>query len=153
VPNARQRHAVSLSLRRALFEDLSLGVGYRFYTDDWDLGSHTIEADLAWLVASETLLRLRYRLYTQTKSVHYSKRFLTLDAAGRYFTHDKELSTFNAHRIALDLEHRFLLDDLGHALRLVAAVGPTFYSYVDFPPLREISALEATVSLVLELGE
>jgi hypothetical protein len=153
VPNARQRHAASLSLRRALFEDLSLGAGYRFYTDDWDLLSHTVEADLAWLVASETLLRLRYRLYTQTKAVHYSKRFLTLPAAGRYFTHDKELSTFNAHRIGLDLEKRFVLDESGHALRLVGSLGPTFYTYLDFPPLSQITAFEATLSLVLELGE
>jgi hypothetical protein len=152
LPNARQRHAVSLSLRRALFDDLSMGAGYRFYTDDWDLLSHTVEADLAWLAGSETLLRLRYRLYTQSKAVHYSKRFLSLAAAGRYFTHDKELSTFNAHRIALDLEQRLLLDENGHALRLVGSVGPSFYTYVDFQPVPSITAFETTVSLVLELG-
>jgi len=152
LPNGRQRHAVSLSLRRALFDDLSLGAGYRFYTDDWDLLSHTVEGDLAWLAGSETLLRLRYRLYTQSKAVHYSKRFLTIAAAGRYFTHDKELSTFNAHRIALDLEHRFVLDQSGHALRLVGSLGPSFYTYVDFQPVPSITAFETTASLVLELG-
>jgi hypothetical protein len=151
VPNARQRHAASLTLRRALFDAMSLGAGYRLYLDDWGLLSHTVEADLAVLAGSDTLLRLRYRLYTQGKSLHYSKRFLTLDAAGRYFTHDKELSTFTVHRIAADLEQRLALDDSGNVMRMVASVGPSFYTYADFPPLSGITAIEVTLSLVLEL--
>lgn len=151
LPNARQRHAASLSLRRALLDSFSAGAGYRFYIDDWELLSHTVEADLALLAGSETMFKLRYRFYVQGAAKHYSERFINLGDAGRYFTHDKELSDLSVHRIALDLEHRLALDESGNALRLFASVGPSFYAYTNFPPLSEINALEATVSLVLEL--
>ena len=114
--------------------------------------SHTIEADLAWLTSEETLLRLRYRFYTQSAASHYRKHLLQpIEDLPRYYTHDKELSTLSAHRIALDFEHKFVFDDDGNALRLVASVGPTFYGYVDFVPASSITAFEATLSLVLEL--
>lgn len=150
-PNTRQRHAGSLTLRRALFDALSAGVGYRFYTDDWELLSHTIEADLALLAGADTMLKLRYRFYTQNAAKHYAERFPTIAAAGRYFTHDKELSTLTVHRIGLDFEQHLALDEDGDDLRLVASVGPSFYTYADFPPLSSINAFEATLSLVLEL--
>jgi hypothetical protein len=55
-----------------------------------------------------------------------------------------------SQRLALELEHGFELTAT-QTLRLVAAIGPTLYLYEDFPPFRRITAIDGTVSLVLEL--
>jgi len=150
-PGVRMRHAIAVGLRRALSDAISLGGRYRFYLDDWELTSHTAEIDLAWLAGEHTDLRLRYRFYLQSGAAAYHPRYASLMSLGRYFTHDKELSPFSSHRLGAELEQRFSLDDAGDVLRMVLAVGPTFYLYSDFPPISQLTAFEATLSMVLDL--
>jgi len=150
-PGVRMRHAIALDLRRALSADFSLGGRYRFYLDDWELTSHTAELDLAWLAGDKTDLRLRYRFYLQSGAAAYHPRYASIMTLGRFFTHDKELSPFSSHRLGAEFEQRFVLDDANDLLRMVLAIGPTFYLYSDFPPISQLTAFEATLSMVLEL--
>src|SRR5262249_15468397 len=50
VPDRRLRHALVAFVRRALSGQFSFGLDHRFYVDDWHLNSHTLAAQLAWLM-------------------------------------------------------------------------------------------------------
>ena len=150
-PNERLRHAFGATLRRALGEQVSFGLGYRFYLDSWDVMSHTAFGDLSWNVTHDLLVALRYRFYMQTAASHYQPTYDTSDFSREYFTNDKELSAFMAHRVALDAEHRFVLDAPGHELDVILSVAPSFFSYSNYRPLSSISALEVTLATVFKL--
>jgi len=49
------------------------------------------------------------------------------------------------------VEQGFTMDARGRKLRALVSVGPVFYSYSDYPLLDSITALDATLSLVLDL--
>lgn len=146
-PNERLRHSASVELRQSLADALSFGAAYRFYTDDWDVMSHTMRGDLAWRVAHDTILSPRYRFYTQSAANHYRSRYTEPQA---YVTNDKELSPLSSHRIALDFDRvwQFGVDPL---LTTTLSTAALFYSYTDFLPLDHITAFEVNVAVVLTL--
>jgi hypothetical protein len=146
-PGERLRHAASLSGRRSMGSEWSLGGAYRFYTDDWGILSHTISADATWLLSPETLLSGRYRFYTQGAADHYEPIYT---APQEYVTSDKELSSLSSHRVTLELEHVFELTN-ARTLTATASVAPIFYFYSDFPPLDQITAFEANLAFTLGL--
>jgi hypothetical protein len=144
------RHALAVRARRALSAPLAAGLAYRFYADDWEMLSHTMEAEVSFAPDTPTLFVIRYRLYGQTRAGHYQPRFADRADAGRSFTRDKELSPFTSHRLALDAERSFGFGGLGVArpqtthsgtspppgtrsVRGRDPIGP----YLDFPSLRE----------------
>jgi hypothetical protein len=149
-PNQRLRHAFGVHVRRALSTAISAGLAYRLYIDDWDVMSHTVTAELGWIPSIDTSLGLRYRFYTQTAASHYAAHFNSPSQAGEFFTSDKELSTFQSHRIGVELDHEWQLDSEMHTLMAALSVGPTIYLYSDFPPLDSITALEVTLALVMK---
>jgi hypothetical protein len=149
-PELRVRHAVALRARRAIVDFLSVGAEYRFYLDSWDVQSNTIGADVAVLPVEHTSLALRYRFYTQTAASHYRKRYEEL-RDDRLYTRDKELSPLTSHKVALDAEQTFVMDARGRTLRALLSIGPVFYAYSDHPLIESITAIDATLSLVLDL--
>jgi hypothetical protein len=146
-PNLRLKHAAALRLQRALGEHFSVGASYRFYLDDWNVMSHTATGELSFLPGAQTLLALRYRFYTQTAASQYKSYYDRADL--KFYTNDKKLSPMSSHRIALDLEQAFALDDPSKKLRAVLSIAPTFYQYSDFA-IRQITALEVTLSTVFQ---
>jgi hypothetical protein len=143
-PSERLRHAIALELRRSLGDDLSAGGGYRFYLDDWGIVSHTLHADLSYLLEPETIFSARYRLYVQGPADHYQAHY---DAPQPFVTGDKELSTLSSHRLGLELEHVWNLDGGGTFTGSVS-LGGLYYSYSDFLPLDSMTAFEATTTVV-----
>ncbi len=151
VPGTRVRHALALLVRRALSDSVSAGINYRYYFDDWSLGSHTVLAQVGWNVAEASLLAMRYRFYTQGAANFYQARYLTVPGANTFTTRDRELSPLSYHRISADFEHGFALQ--GGAKHLVGtlSVGGSFFNYSNFVGLTSIAALEVTMALVLEM--
>lgn len=146
-PNERLRHAAAIELRQAVSEAISLGAGYRFYTDDWGIVSHTVRADLAWKLDGDTILSPRYRFYTQNAAKHYRSRYLEPQ---QYVTTDKELSPLSSHRVGLEFDRvwRFAGESVFTTTLGAAAL---FYSYDDFIPLDSITAFEFNVAMVFTL--
>jgi len=149
-PQLRVRHAIALRARRAIGEPLSVGAEYRFYLDSWDVQSNTLGLDVTVLPAERTSLALRYRFYTQTAAKHYRPRYEEERDDGLY-TRDKELTPLDSHKLALDAEQTFVMDARGRTLRAMLSIGPVFYSYSNYLLLDSITALDATLSLVLDL--
>lgn len=149
-PRERLRHAVSLRLRRALSEQVSLGGSYRFYIDDWAVLSHTAKADIAWAPQPKSTLSLSYRFYTQSAANFYQPMYSVEEVGRAHFTRDRELSPLTTHRVALEVDWLWELGHGGSDLMTGLAVAPTFYSYADFPMLRSATALEVTLVTGME---
>lgn len=148
VPDARTRHALAAMLRRALSDAISLGASYRYYFDDWGLGSHTVLAELGWNLGSAALLSLRYRFYMQSAADFYQPRYTQLTAEA-YRTRDRELSGMSFHRIGADLHYDLGLRSDQARLSFALSVGGNFYTYDDFVGLSSAQALEVTAALTL----
>ncbi len=149
-PESRIRNALVVQGRYALSRDSSVGLGYRFYFDDWGVLAHTAIAQVAWIPAQGQMLTLRYRFYTQSAAGFYMAHYPLPDAQINYVTRDRELSAMFGNRLALSYEGRAVVDE-NIALRVALAVGGTIFVYQDFPGLTEVYAGDATVALTLEL--
>ena len=55
-------HGISMGFRRLAVIDLS----YRYYRDDWNITSHTVDIKYRWSFAGGTFLEPRVRWYTQS---------------------------------------------------------------------------------------
>lgn len=150
VPRARTRHALAVLVRRALGDDLSLGLNYRFYIDDWSVRSHTLLADLGWNLGARSLLSLRYRFYLQSDADFYRRTYPELLASG-YRTRDKELSPMSYQRAGVEFEQIAWSAEEGRKLRATLALSGNYYKYDDFVGLDAVQALEVTAAVLLEL--
>lgn len=146
-PGTRLRHALGAEARHALGDHWSIGAAYRFYLDDWGINSHTVRGEIVWSANADTLLALRYRLYTQGKADHYQSAYFTLP---EYITSDKELSPLTSHRVAIELDRAFHFPD-DRLLTTTLSLAPIYFSYTDFLPLNSITAFEINAALVLAL--
>jgi len=148
-PDQRFRHAFAVNARRALGDHWALGLSYRFYFDDWAMRSHTALGELSFSPTAQLMFTLRYRFYSQAAASQYASSFQVSDSAREYYSNDKELSTFLAHRVALELEKAFEWDD-GTASAILA-IAPSTFLYADYLPVRRIDALELTLAVRFRL--
>jgi len=149
-PGTRLRHAAAVHGRRALGTPLSVGAGYRFYIDDWDMTSHTASADVALTLDPGWLLSLGYRFYLQSSASHFAPFYRPMELPGHY-TSDKELSAMTSHRIELELGRTFALDDLGSELNTVLRAAPSYFAYDEYRLLDHVTALELTLTVGVTL--
>jgi hypothetical protein len=149
-PDSKMRHAIALNARRALTDELSVGAGYRFYLDSWDMTSHTIGIEGALMPAESWLFSLGYRFYMQSSASHFKPFYTTMPFPDSY-TSDKELSKLSSHRLQLEVMKSFELDELGSEFAAVLLVAPTHFIYDEFLLLDSISALEVTLALEVSL--
>lgn len=150
-PRLRTRHAFVVRGRRSLSADSSVGVGYRFYLDDWGIMSHTGVAQVAWLPGEASTVTLRYRFYLQEGADFYRARYPMPTGEVRFVTRDRELSPMFSNRVALAYENEISLADDGPNLRWALAIGGTVFVYRDFVGLTDTYAVDATAALTLEL--
>jgi Protein of unknown function (DUF3570) len=143
VPDERWRNALIVRGRRALSTDLSAGLEYRFYVDDWGIQSHAIQPDTALRVTDSSVLELRYRYYTQSDASFYRPRYF--DFTERYVTRDRKLSASYTHEAGLSYLHRV---EICNGAREVVLGGRTTVSrldYLAFIGLDHVWAFELTV--------
>ncbi len=68
LPHRRARYAASARVIHALWTGSALEGGYRYYTDDWAIRSHTVMGEWRQYLAPWALLKLHGRFYTQSES-------------------------------------------------------------------------------------
>jgi len=104
-PDTRRAYGVDLKYITLLGERMSYQVGYRYYTDDWKINSHTIENDLYYKLGKRVTLGAGLRYYTQTEASFYN-------GAKDYFTNeefassDERLSSFDALTYKANLDFK-----------------------------------------------
>jgi hypothetical protein len=98
-PDEREEWTVSTGYRR-FFEqaNAALHVDYRFFDDDWEVQSHTL--DVAWVQNINPVVQLTpfIRYYSQDEAEFFAN---IVDESERYFADDYRLSAFGAFSYGL----------------------------------------------------
>jgi len=104
-PANRTAYGATLEYTRAINQKLTSLSSYRYYSDDWDIVSHTLEEEIhyEWTPRVTTGLMLRY--YTQTAAEFYSGRkdYFTDQ---KYASSDRRMSDFDAINVTLSGDYR-----------------------------------------------
>ena len=94
-PDTRTAYGVNLKYVTLFLDDFSYKGNYRFYTDDWEVNSHTLENDVYYEMSKRFTFGLGLRYYTQTEASFYnaSKDFFSNE---EFASSDFRLSDFDA---------------------------------------------------------
>jgi hypothetical protein len=104
-PDERKEWAASTGYRHYFIApDAALHVDYRYFNDDWDVESHTV--DVAWVqnLGSDTQLTPFVRYYSQEEAEFFS---VVANTDDRYYADDYRLSAFGAFSVGLRLRQDF----------------------------------------------
>ncbi|AQA19132.1 hypothetical protein BST95_13660 [Halioglobus japonicus] len=92
-PDRRSRTTASASWRKFLIApDAALHIDYRYYSDNWDIDSHTLRGEWHQTLGRFSLVPY-VRYYSQSEADFFS---VIADPAQRYFSDDYRLSSFGA---------------------------------------------------------
>jgi len=123
-PNKRKAYGVTIEYTKAINDKLATDISYRFYDDDWDITSHTIDTQLHYELNSKFLFGVGLRYYTQTKAKFYSdkKDYFTTQ---EYASSDRRMSEFSSINYKLMGDYK-----INKSISLNANVN--FYKQDDF---------------------
>jgi hypothetical protein len=106
-PRTRTSQTLAASGSASINRKMALRGRYRFFTDTWDIRSHTFEAGSSHYITPRWMADINVRYYTQDGASFYSDNF---DQEYNHMARDKELSTFKSWsaggRLTWDLRDR-----------------------------------------------
>jgi len=77
-PDSRNRWTITANLNHMTFPaNNGMHLSYRYYSDDWDVKSHTLDYAHRFTFANSDYFEPRIRLYTQTKAEFYQNSFFS----------------------------------------------------------------------------
>jgi hypothetical protein len=112
MPGKRFKLPIGTRWNYYMNEKLTLRTYYRYYTDDWDIKSHTFSIELPVKVTDKYTLYPMYRYYTQTQSKYFAP-FDTHLSTEQYYTSDYDLSAFNAHQYGFGVSYTDIFESAG----------------------------------------
>ncbi len=104
-PDKRTGQAVAFKGVYLLNRDNAMNFSYRYYTDDWDISSHTVNVEELHDFSRNFTSGLRLRYYTQTKS-NFVKDVGTYTLNDKYFAVDYRMSAFDSYTIGIPIIHK-----------------------------------------------
>jgi len=123
-PDTRTSYGLTLSYARALGENVTVLGDYRYYSDDWDIDSHTINTEINYDPSETWGFNAGFRYYTQTAAKFYSgKKDYFTDQ--KYASSDRRMSAFDAFTYKVNTEYRLRKDTKLN-------VGVTYYDQPDW---------------------
>lgn len=82
-PGSRQRISTTFLFNHQTYPTNNIIHGsYRFYTDDWDVNSHTVDFNYRFTLKDTNYIEPSIRLYSQSKTNFYQNEFLVDNVAG-----------------------------------------------------------------------
>ena len=135
-PNTRTTNAVGIRAKYYLPYRAALEAQYRYFTDTWDIESHT--ASIAYTHPWEDyVFSAKFRYHDQT-GAHFFRDIFARSEATNFRGRDKELSPLQSSTIKLSATYNFLNDGWNFIER-----GSVTFSYdhlmVDYEEFRDIS--------------
>jgi hypothetical protein len=104
LPDSRFKLPVGARLNYYINERFILRTYYRFYSDNWDIQSHTATIELPIKLSDRFTVFPMYRYYTQTASKYYAP-YETHLSTERYYTSDADLATFDANQYGFGVNY------------------------------------------------
>ena len=120
-PDTRVSYGTTLEYTRALTNRLSSHTDYRFYSDDWDITSHTISSEVYYELASSWILGGGIRYYTQSESDFYKSGYFSNE---EYASSDERMRSFDALGYKINAKYKVSED-------LSVNAGINFYDQQD----------------------
>jgi len=135
-PDTRVAYGFTGNYNKLLTDDVSFLASYRFYSDDWDVTSHTLEVDTYIALSDDVTLGLGLRYYTQTQAKFYNEN-IDYFSTETYASSDERLSEFDALTYKASLDYK-QSDDISYN------VGIQFYQQNS---ITDLSATAFTIGV------
>ena len=104
LPDSRFKLPIGARLNYYINERFVLRTYYRYYSDNWDIQSHTVNIELPLKVSDRFTIFPMYRFYTQTQSKYYAPYEKHLSTE-QYYTSDPDLATFEANQFGFGVSY------------------------------------------------
>jgi hypothetical protein len=104
LPDTRFKTPFGARLNYYINERFVLRTYYRFYTDNWDVQSHTASVELPIKISDRFTVFPMYRYYTQTESKYFAP-YETHLSTEKYYTSDFDLATFDANQYGFGVNY------------------------------------------------
>jgi len=104
-PDTRTGQAYALKGVYLVNEANAMNFSYRYYADDWDISSHTLNIEELHDFSRHLTSGLRLRYYTQTKS-NFVKDIGSYNANDTYFATDYRMSAFDSYTVGIPFIYR-----------------------------------------------
>jgi hypothetical protein len=104
LPDSRFKLPIGARLNYYINERFVLRTYYRYYSDNWDIQSHTVNIELPLKVSDRFTIFPMYRFYTQTQSKYYAPYEKHLSTE-QYYTSDPDLATFDANQYGFGVSY------------------------------------------------
>lgn len=104
LPDSRFKLPVGARLNYYINERFILRTYYRFYSDNWDIQSHTATIELPIKLSDRFTVFPMYRYYTQTASKYYAP-YETHLSTEKFYTSDADLATFDANQYGFGINY------------------------------------------------
>lgn len=108
LPDTRTKVAIGGRLNFFLNEIFTARTYYRYYTDDWGIGSHTASIEIPVKLSGKFTLYPSYRFYQQTAADYFAayEQHLSTEA---YYTSDYDLSKFRSNQYGIGITYTDIL--------------------------------------------
>jgi hypothetical protein len=109
-PDSKEAYGAIVQYANALSDKTTLHLNYRYYKDDWQTQSHTIDPDIYYEFNDDWLFKIGLRYYQQSSAYFYnsSPTYFTDEL---YASSDQRLSDFNAQTYKSALRYK-INDDI-----------------------------------------
>lgn len=104
LPDTRFKLPIGTRLNYYINERLVVRTYYRYYTDNWDIKSHTASIELPVKLSDRFTVFPMYRYYTQNQSKYFAPYEAHLSTE-KYYTSDYDLSTFDANQYGFGVNY------------------------------------------------
>jgi len=104
-PNSRKAYGVSFQYSKALSNKLTTISSYRFYSDDWDIVSHTLNSEFYYEFNNRLTTGIGLRYYNQNEAEFYN-------GSADYFTDqiyassDRRMSSFDSLNYKVSVDYK-----------------------------------------------
>ncbi len=104
-PDSRKSYGATLSYTKALSDRMATNIAYRYYHDDWEIDSHTLDGSLNYNVTKEFMMGIGMRYYTQSEASFYSDG-VDYFTDQTYASSDRRVSSFDSMNYKLSGDYR-----------------------------------------------
>lgn len=104
LPDSRFKLPVGARLNYYINDRFIVRTYYRFYSDNWDVQSHTASIELPVKLSDKFTVFPMYRYYTQMASKYYAP-YETHLSTEKFYTSDADLARFNANQYGFGINY------------------------------------------------
>ncbi len=104
-PDTRTGHAFAIKGLKYIDDANVMNFSYRHYTDDWDIDSHTISAELLHDFNDKWMVGARARYYTQSGS-NFAKTLGDYTQSDKYVASDYRMTAFDSYNVGIPVTYK-----------------------------------------------